>query len=325
MRSKIGPAALQTATYDPFLESQGVRVMHFPYQWYCATSMPSIFNPQDVQQFYHPEFFSKAEMRFRTSHYQKWCDACTLIDVPSAATKQDLIRFMGIAPGKVAVVPKASPLVFVASGIADLNATRKALHLPAQFMLFPAQTWPHKNHARLFEALAQLRDRENLRLHLVCTGRRNEHWSHLAAKVRELDLSSQVQFLDYVPAAQLKALYHLAEFTVFPTLFEGGGLPLLEAFCEGSPLACSAIPVLVEQTGDAALLFDPLSVEGIAAALRQLHADPQLRATLRERGLVVAQHYTWERTARTYRALYRKLGSSPLTDEDHALIRTAMT
>lgn len=324
-RFRMGNHVPSDASPDPFLESLGGDVFHFPYQWLVPTSKPSLFNPQDLQHLHHPEFFEKQYIEHRQARFTEWCATCSLLEVPSTSTKNDLVKLMGIEQQKVALVPKGPPTAFESSPIADPRQLLSRLKIPEEFMLFPATPSPHKNHIRLFEALASLRDNGNLRLNLVCTGGKNSYWPVLQKRIQELDLAEQVYFVNYIPTSQLKALYQMAEFTVFPTLFEGGGFPLLEAFYEGSPIACSDIPVLAEQAGTAALFFDPLSVSSIAEALRHIHFDPDLRSSLRERGFAVARHYTWDRTARTYRALYRTLASAPLTDEDRQLLQAALS
>jgi len=129
-----------------------------------------------------------------------------------------------------------------------------------------------------------------------------------------------VRFLDFVSSSELRALYHLAQFVVFPSLFEGGGFPVLEAFREETPIACSAVTSLPEYGGDAILLFDPTSVESIAQAIHRMTMDVQLRTKLRQRGAARISSFTWERTAKMYRALYRKVAGHPLTDEErHSL------
>lgn len=313
-------------SYDPLIESLMADVIHFPYQWMHLTSAPSIFNPQDLQHAHHPEFFDAYRNTFRQHMYPLWCNASTMVEVPSHASKDDLVTFLGVPMQKVAVVPKAPPHEFALPlHTSSLSQIRQKYDLPSTFILYPAQTWPHKNHERLFAALALLRDRYGVRLPLVCTGRRNDFWSTIRAKLHECGLTNQVRFPGYVSSQDLQALYHLAEFTVFPTLFEGGGLPLLEAFHEGSPLACSNIPVLAEQAHDAALLFDPLSVEDMARSILRLLKEPCLRDRLRENGLIRLKQYSWEKTARTYRAMYRKIANRDLTEEDKALLCIALT
>ena len=188
------------------------------------------------------------------------------------------------------------------------------------FAFYPAVTWPHKNHLRLLEALAALRDRGVL-VPLVCTGYREAtHWPQIEARVRELNLDNQVQFLGIVPAQQLRAIYRLARFVVIPTLFEAASAPVFEAWNEGVPVACSTVTSLPQQVGDAALLFDPTSVEGIAAALVRMVTDESLRSTLVASGRRRLQDFSWERTARAYRALYRRAAGRRLTDEERVLL-----
>lgn len=314
------------ASYDPLIESLKADVVHFPYQWMHLTSAPSIFNPQDLQHAYHPDFFDAYRNAFRQHIYPLWCDAATMVEVPSRASKDDLVTFLDVPMQKVAVVPKASPTeLALPIDASALSQVRQKYDLPSTFILYPAQTWPHKNHERLFAALALLRDQHGVQLPLICTGRRNDFWPTLRAKLHECGLTNQVRFPGYVSSQDLQALYHLAEFTVFPTLFEGGGLPLLEAFHEGSPLACSNISVLVEQAHDAALLFDPLSVEDMARSILRLHKEPSLRERLRRNGSIRLKQYSWGKTARTYRALYRKVANRDLIEEDKVLLNTALT
>ncbi len=323
-RSRATTPPWIVASYDPFVEALQAHVVHFPYQWLHLTSAPSVFNPQDVQHIHHPEFFDKRTKAFRQHMYALWLNTCTEVEVPSYASKDDLVRYLDVPTEKIMVVPKASPTELAPPLDAyTLSSIRQNYDLPKFFVLFPAQTWPHKNHIRLFEALAFLRDEHNLCLPLVCTGYQNNFWPTLKAKLQELQLTQQVRFLGFIPSNHVCALYHLAEFTVFPTLFEGGGFPLLEAFRERSPIACSHIPVLVEQAGNAAAFFDPASIEDIARALLQLHNDSVMRDQLCERGIVRLRQYSWDHTARTYRALYRRLGGYPVTAEDSTLIEAA--
>ena len=190
-------------------------------------------------------------------------------------------------------------------------------------MLYPAQYWPHKNHVRLLKSLANLRDKHGIIANLVCTGRRSHDWPRVREQTRALRLDGQVQFLGFVEPGHLRALYRLADFLIFPSLFEGGGFPILEAFQEGAPVACSTATSLPEYGGDAVLLFDPDSTEDMAEAVRRMWSDADLRQSLRTRGSARAQLFTWDQTARTYRALYRKIAGRKLGTEDAALLGRA--
>ena len=157
-------------------------------------------------------------------------------------------------------------------------------------------------------------------VNLTCTGRQNDFWPTIKKRINELRLGNQVRFLGFVRPIELRALYHLAQFVVFPSLFEGGGFPVLEAFHEGAPVACSDVTSLPEYGGDAALLFDPTSTESIAEAMYRMSTERELRATLRQRGSARIGLFTWEQTAKTYRALYRQVAGRLLSDEDHHLL-----
>jgi glycosyltransferase involved in cell wall biosynthesis len=122
-----------------------------------------------------------------------------------------------------------------------------------------------------------------------------------------------------VPANDLRALYRLAQFMIFPSLFEAAGGPLVEAWKDGTPVACSAVTSLPEQAGDAALMFDPLSVESIADAVYRIAKDASMRDRLRQRGLSRLQDFSWNRTARSYRAVYRRAACC-LTEEDRHIL-----
>jgi glycosyltransferase involved in cell wall biosynthesis len=305
---------------DGFYESLAPHVVHFPYQSMSLTALPTIFAPWDLQHLHYPQFFTREQVRWRDFHYREWCRRATALEVGSHWARDDVIARYVLPGAKVHAIARGAPVQAYALDEAALRGAARTLHLPERFCLYPAQTWRHKNHLRLLDALALLRDRDGERLHLVCTGRKNDFWPHVERRIRELDLQSLVTFLGYVPPIRLRALYRLAEFVVYPSLFEGGGLPVVEAFVEGAPLACANATCLPEQAGDAALLFDPLSVDSIAAALRALHRDRALRLQLRERGANRVRHLTWERTARHFRALYRSVGGQPLSQEDRELL-----
>jgi glycosyltransferase involved in cell wall biosynthesis len=243
------------------------------------------------------------------------------VAVEARCVRDDLIRHYAIEEHKIHVIPMAAPsALYGGLGDAVLADVRRKYELPQSFMLYPAQTWAHKNHARLLQALRLVREQHQLSLQLVCTGRRNDYWPNVQRVVNDLGLTGQVRFLDFVSPTDLRALYRLAQFLVFPSLFEGGAFPLLEAFREGTPAACSAVTSLPEYGGDAALYFDPTSTPSIAAAIMRMATDPELRATLRRRASARSRLFDWERTARGYRALYRKAAGRPLSAEDQHLL-----
>ena len=155
---------------------------------------------------------------------------------------------------------------------------------------------------------------------LVCSGAPTSFYPLLKAEVEVLELTGQVHFVGYLDLQQLSAVYRLCKAVVIPTLFEAGSFPLWEAFLNEKPAACSNVTSLPAQAGDAALVFDPHKVEEIADAVRRLWTDSGLCATLVQRGRANINRYSWDATARTFRALYRQLGKRQLSAADERLL-----
>jgi glycosyltransferase involved in cell wall biosynthesis len=155
----------------------------------------------------------------------------------------------------------------------------------------------------------------------VCTGSRHEKsWSQIETRLTQLGLTEQVRFLGFVPQEDLRGLYRLARCMVLPTLFEANSLPIFEAWLEGTPVACSDITALPEQLMDAGLLFDPLDPTAIGDAVARLFTDTRLCEDLRAKGRRRLQDFNWKRTAKAYRAVYRRTAGQRLSEEDRMLL-----
>jgi glycosyltransferase involved in cell wall biosynthesis len=325
LRRLLSGRPCSTASVVPdsngFYESFGAEVIHFPFQIFARCTIPAIYNPHDLQHLHFPEFFSEEQIACRETSYREGCQRARAVVAESKAVKDDLVQLYGLQPDKVTVIPRGAPTtLYDPPSQALLDHVRQKYALAHQFVLYPGQTWPHKNHLRLLEAIHRLRERHGVRLNVVCTGRKNDFWPTIEAQLARLKLAEQVFFPGYVSGSELRALYHACEFVVFPSLFEGGGFPIVEAFQEGAPVACSAIPPLQEYGGDAVFMFDPSSVESIVQALVRLFSDSKLRATLTSRGGERATLFSWERTGRMYRALYRRVAGRALSQEDQQLL-----
>jgi glycosyltransferase involved in cell wall biosynthesis len=224
----------------------------------------------------------------------------------SQATKDDLIALYGAAPEKISVLlsgvnPRFKP-------VQDETETVRARYKlgEAPFVLAVGTVQPRKNYERLIRAFASLPP-ELSGAHLVIAGGRG--WLHapIYATVNELDLQDRVHFIGFAADEDLPALYSAARCLAFPSLYEGFGLPILEAMACGTPVLTANVSSLVEVAGEAALLVDPQSVEQIAAGLCRLLTDEALRADLVTRGLAQARQFTWEHAASQLLALYRRL------------------
>jgi glycosyltransferase involved in cell wall biosynthesis len=316
------PEWQEVTVSDGSYEALGCDVLHLPTQRFVLCAIPTVYNPHDLQHLHYPQFFTAQELAAREKGYRAGCQLSNTVVVGSAWVKQDVLRQYGVDPDKVQVIPWASPTVqYSQLETAHLEEARQTLRLPARYALYPAVTWPHKNHLRLLEAVADLRDSRGLVVHLVCTGARYEgHWARVEQRMHQLRLESQVTFLGFLPEAELRAVYRLAEFLVLPSLFEADSCPIHEAWCEGTPVASSNHTALPEQVGDAGLLFDAKDVSEIANAIHRMSTDGELRRELVERGHRRLKDFDWTRTAKAYRAVYRRAAGVALTEEDRWLL-----
>jgi glycosyltransferase involved in cell wall biosynthesis len=217
------------------------------------------------------------------------------IIAPSGATRDDLVRLLHVPERKIRVVPEGVRLHPPAAP-ADLG--------PRPVVLTVSAKRPHKNLPRLLEALARIPDER--RPLLVLPGYAT-HWEPgLRDRARELGLERDTRFLGWVSDYELEGLYAAASVFVFPSLYEGFGLPVLEAMARGVPVACSDRGSLPEVAGGAARLFDPERPEAIAAAIEELLADPAEADRLRAAGRERAAAFTWDETARQTVEVYRR-------------------
>jgi glycosyltransferase involved in cell wall biosynthesis len=222
----------------------------------------------------------------------------------SRSTRDDLVELLGVQPDRIDVVPlglggvqRTAPMdEREVRAHFDLGERRVLLSLSAKR--------PHKNLLALIGALARIPAEE--RPVLVLPGYPTAHEQELCERARSLGVGGDVRFPAWVSHEQLEGLWALAEAFVFPSLYEGFGLPVLEAMARGVPAACSDASSLPEVAGDAALLFDPHDETAIAEALRRLLDDDALREQLCARGLARVTEFTWERTARLTLASYRR-------------------
>lgn len=307
---------------DGYIESLGLDVLHFYTQGYMLCAVPTVYNPHDLQHIHYPQFFTAQDLAWRDVFYRTACRLSHAVIVNSQWIKDDVVAQFALASDKVQVVPEAAPTHFMsASADADRAKTLERHGLSGKFLLYPNNTWPHKNHARLLEALAYLRDKRGISVPLVSTGARHEpSWPRLSARVDELGLSDQVKFLGFVSEVELRALYQTARGVVVASLFEANSLPIFEAWAEGTPVASSNVTALPEQVGDAGLLFDPNDPQSMGDALARIFTDDALCADLAAKGRRRLAGFDWARTAAAYRAVYRKTAGKPLNEADRALL-----
>jgi glycosyltransferase involved in cell wall biosynthesis len=306
---------------DGTVERAAVDVIHFPFQDAFTTELPSIYQPHDLQHLHLPELFSGWERARRETIYRTHCERAALVVAMTSWGRRDFVESYGLPAEKVTVVPGGSILSeYPAPTESDLARLRAKLSLPERFLLYPAQTWPHKNHERLLEALARIRDGSGTAIPLVCPGKHTRHYRSIRELVSTLGLAETTSFPGFVSSVDLRGLYELGTALVFPSRFEGWGLPVCEAFDAGLPVASSTATGLPDVVGDAGLLFDPDDVPDMARQLQRLWSDPDLQADLRERGRKRAAQFSFDHTARLFRAHYRQIGGRAPSEEDRILL-----
>ena len=227
----------------------------------------------------------------------------------SEASKRDILHYFDVPPGKIEVIYNAIDERFGRDPDQDaVERVRQRYQLDHAFVLYVGNIKPHKNLVRLIEAFARVRQRSPGPLTLLIIGDEISKLPVLRRAVHNHKLHKHVRFLGFLPDDMLAALYRLASVFVFPSLYEGFGLPPLEAMASGTPVITSNVSSLAEVAGDAAMLVDPYDVGAIADGIRRVLTEPALAARLRERGLRRAREFSWDEAAARTQAIYRALG-----------------
>jgi glycosyltransferase involved in cell wall biosynthesis len=253
---------------------------------YHRGGTPTISLIHDLQFLAYPEFFSAAERGERMRHFRAAVEKAALLICPSEFVRATILEHSGLPPGRVRAVRHRAH-----RRLADTSADERRSVAASQglavdsFLIYPANFWKHKNHERLLEAFRLFLDRHpGSPTRLVCTGAPGARRDQIEALVRASALEDRVMLAGYLDERTFAALFAGAKALVFPSLYEGFGMPVIEAMAMGKPVLCSNCTALPEVAGDAALLFDPLRPASIAGALGRLEDEPDLCSTLAERG-----------------------------------------
>jgi glycosyltransferase involved in cell wall biosynthesis len=227
----------------------------------------------------------------------------------SEASKRDILQLFNVKPEKIVVVYNAIDEHFSAAPSEDhVRRIRERYQLDHKFVLYVGNIKPHKNLVRLIEAFSQLR-RSHDDLKLLIIGDEISKLPALRRAVHRHKLHKHVRFLGYLKDDTLTVLYRLASVFVFPSLYEGFGLPPLEAMASGTPVVTSNVSSLPEVTGDAAVLVDPYDVDSIANGMRRVLDDPQFAEELRLKGIKRAREFSWERSVEKTQRVYREVAT----------------
>jgi glycosyltransferase involved in cell wall biosynthesis len=265
-------------------ELEIVDLVHYPLTVPIpGADAPSVVTLHDIQHRELPGFFGPARRSFRRVAYDRAARKAAAVIVTSEFVRGRAVDVLELDPERVHAIPLAI----------DHDVFTPGDEEPERMVLYPARPWPHKNHARLFETFAALRATRPA-LRLVLTGGGHERFGTLPEGVESLGV---------VGTEELVSLYRRAACLVFPSLYEGFGLPPLEAMACGCPVAASNAGAIPEVCGDAAVFFDPTDIDDMARAI--VEADSR-RDALRAKGFARAAQFTWDETARRHEDVYRR-------------------
>lgn len=263
------------------LSSLDIDLLHIPYQTPPNYNLPYPFivTMHDVQELHFPEFFTPEERANRAANYWKSLKYASGVVVSFDHVKQDLIKYFCLSESKVFVCPLPYNQIKLASPNEQeaYLYTKKYSNLK-EFILYPAQTWEHKNHLSLIKAVELIKDKYQHSINVVCTGKKNKFFDETIEKyLMTSSISDQINFMDVVPETELYWLYKNCSLVVIPTLYEAGSFPLLEAMSLNVPVICSSVTSLPETIGDSRFIFDPLNIEQIGDLITETLNDEKLR------------------------------------------------
>lgn len=264
----------------------------------------TIVTVHDLSFLLYPQYATQGLVSYLTAVVPRSLRQADLVLADSAWTRQDLIGALSVPEDRVVVVPAGvGPEYRPISDRSVLDPVRKRYSLPERFILHVGTLEPRKNLVRLMEALCNIAAEEP-ETRLVLVGGKGWLYSDIFASVDRLGLRDRVVFPGYIAEADLPAVYNLATVFAYPSIYEGFGIPPLEAMACGTPVVCSNSSSLPEVVGGAALLVDPQDTDALASALLRALNDSGLRATLRQRGLMQAGLFTWPAAAHKLLAAY---------------------
>ena len=306
-----GPYSVAEQFVIPALaRRERVDLLHVPhYVLPPLVGRKSIVTIHDCIHLMFPQYLPNrlAKVYARVMMWSALQRAARVITV-SEASKRDIQRLFTVPSGKIEVIHNGIDERFGATpSDEEVSRVRERYQLSGEIILYAGNIRPHKNLERLIEAFHQLRCDGLEHVCLLIIGDEISKYTQLRRTVQRFKLHKHVRFLGFVPDRTLAVLYRLATVFVFPSLYEGFGLPPLEAMASGTPVVTSNVSSLPEVVGDAAVLIDPYDTAAIADGIRQVLTNPGLRIELSRKGLARAREFSWERSVRRVRDIYAEV------------------
>ena len=289
------------------LRREGVTLFHAPhYVLPPLVPCPSVVTIHDCIHLMFPQYLpNRLAHTYARASIGLAARSATRVMTVSESSKRDILRFVDAEPDRIVVIPNAYDERFgVEPREEEVVRVRERYQLHDEFVLYAGNVKPHKNLGRLIDAFHLVRKQGLDHLKLVLIGDEISKYAALRRAVHRYQLHKYVRFLGYLPEETLAVMYRLAGVFVFPSLYEGFGLPPLEAMASGTPVVTSNVSSLPEVAGDAALLVDPYDPRAIGDGMYRVLTDETLRRDLRCRGLARARQFSWETSVRRVREIY---------------------
>ena len=289
------------------LRREAVDLFHAPhYVLPPLTPCKSVVTIHDCIHLRFPQYLpSRLGYVYARSSLWVATHRATRVLTVSETSKRDILRYFRVPESKIDVIHNAiDERLGEAPSAEDVAQVRERYQLNDPFVLYAGNIKPHKNLERLIESFHTLRRGGLEQAKLLIIGDEVSKYATLRRAVHQHKLHKHVRFLGFVPDKTLASLYRLASVFVFPSLYEGFGLPPLEAMAAGTPVITSNVSSLPEVVGDAAILIDPYEPDEIAHAMRRVLTDEALRDDLRARGLARVKEFSWDRSVRRVREIY---------------------
>ena len=282
-------------------------LLHVSYVAPPLAPCPTVVSVHDIIYTLMPEAFSPRDRLILSSLVPFSMRRAAKVLTLSESSRQDILARYKLSPDKVVAIHLAPAEHFGPAPAADVERTRQKYDTSQSFILAVGNLQKRKNLVRLIEAFVQAKQKHKLLHKLVLVGQ--QHWGYqdILASVQEKDMVAQVVFTGYVPDEDMPALYSAADLFVYPSLYEGFGLPVLKAMASGVPVVASDTTSLPEVVGDAGVLVNPYDINELRDGMLQVLDNQEMRKKFSEEGLERAKHFPWEQCAQKTVAVYEKV------------------
>jgi glycosyltransferase involved in cell wall biosynthesis len=274
------------------------------------TSLPGVVTVHDLSFVRLPETLPRSKRLYLRRLCAASVARAARVIAVSQQTADDLMVSFGVPADRITVIPNGVAAGFAPAAAAEVAAFRQSRQLPERFILYLGTLEPRKNLPLLLRAYAAWRQQTDAQVPLILAGGKGWFYEEIFRLVQELTLEQDVHFPGFIPQSEVADWYRAASVFVYPSRFEGFGLPVLEAMASGTPVLCSDTPSLGEVVGDAALIFpsdERAGVPALTAQLNQVLGDAGVHGRMRAAGLAQARHYSWTRTAQATLAVYDEI------------------